>query len=140
MSWDVIVLDLPPEMTSKDPLPKNYERRPLGSCSDLIAKICAIFPNTDFSDPSYGILRLPGCHIEFDMGMRSAETVDYIAMHVRGGKECPDVVAHILDGLKMRAIDASTSHVFEQDPALRSRGFDRWQSFRSHVENLLDNK
>jgi hypothetical protein len=139
MSWDVIVLDLPPEITSIGQL-ENYERRPLGSRSDLIAKISAIFPNADFSDPSCGVLRLPGCRIEFSMGMSSDDAVDYIAMRVRGGKECPDVVAQILDGLEMRAIDTSTCRVFEQDPARRSRGFESWQSFRSHVADLLDNK
>jgi hypothetical protein len=60
-------------------------------------------------------------------------------MHVRGiGKECLETVAHILAQLDMRALDtASESGLFEQDPDLRSKSFERWQSFRSHVHDLL---
>jgi hypothetical protein len=138
MSWDIIVLDLPPGITSINQIPKNFKPRPLGLRSDFISRISTIFPETNFSDPSWGILRASGCSIEFNMGTH--ENVDSFAMHVRGGEECPDVVARILDGLEVRALDTSSpSGLFEQDPALRSKGFERWRSFSSHVQDLLDN-
>jgi hypothetical protein len=137
MSWDLVVMDLPPGIKSIAEIANSYKPRPLGTRADIIAKISSIFPQTDFSDPSRGILIVPGCLIEFSMG--SQHEVGHFVMHVRGvGKECPETVAHILAQLDMRALDtASESGLFEQDPDLRSKSFERWQSFRSHVHDLL---
>jgi hypothetical protein len=137
LSWDIIVIDLPPGIKSLAEMPKKFRPRPLGRRSDIIAKISAIFPDSDFSDPSWGILRVAGCSIEFSMG--SSEEIDNFAMHVRGGDECPNIVAHVLDGLGMRALDPSSeSGLFEQDPKLRSQSFERWRSFRSQIHDQLD--
>lgn len=138
MSWDLVVMDLPPGIKSFAEIANSYKPRPLGTRADIIAKISSIFPQTDFSDPSRGILIAPGCLIEFSMGSR--HEVDHFVMHVRGvGKECPETVAHILAQLDMRALDMSSeSGLFEQDPDLRSKSFERWHSFRSHVHDLLD--
>lgn len=137
MSWDLIVMDLPPRIKSIAEIPNSYKPRPLGTRADIIAKLSSIFPQTDFSDPSRGVLKVPGCLIEFSMD--SQHEVDHFVMHVRGvGKECPKTVAHILAQLNMRALDtASELGLFEQDPDLRSKSFERWQSFRSHVHDLL---
>lgn len=137
MSWDLFVMDLPPGIKSVAEIPKDFKGRPLGQRSDLIKKITAIFPETDFSDPSWGILKADGCDIEFSMG--SHDEVQSFAMHVRGGDECPNVVARVLDGLGMRAVDTSSdSGLFEQDPDHRSDSFNRWRAFRSHVDELLN--
>jgi hypothetical protein len=137
MSWDIIVMNLPPGLKSVKDLPRDFVPAPLGKRSDIIAKISAIFPESDFSDPTWGILRVPGCAIEFSMG--EDETVDSFAMHVRGTDACPDTVAHILSGLGMRALDPqSESGVFEQDPKLRAKSFERWRSFGDHIDDLLN--
>jgi hypothetical protein len=105
MSWDIIVMDLPPGLKSVAELPKDFKPRPLGQRSDLIKKISAIFPNIDFSDPSWGILKADGCYIEFSMGPHD-EVKDF-GLHVRGGDECPNVVAHP----SRRARYASNRHI-----------------------------
>jgi hypothetical protein len=138
MSWDIIAMNLPTGIKSISELPKNFVAPPLGRRSDIIAKISAIFPESDFSDPSWGTLTVAGCAIEFDMG--PDEEVDDFAMHVRGGDECPNVVARILGGLGMQALDPSAdSGLFQQDPEHRSESFKRWRAFRSHVDDLLNN-
>lgn len=130
-------MNLPPGLKSVKDLPGDFAPAPLGKRSDIIAKISAIFPKADFSDPTWGLLQVPGCAIEFSMG--EDETVDSFAMHVRGTDACPDIVAHILSGLGMRALDPqSESGVFEQDPNLRAKSFERWRSFRDHVDDLLN--
>lgn len=109
MSWDIIVINLPPGIK---------------------------IPGRDAQELS-AILRIAWCSIKFSMGSR--EEVDSFAMHVRGGNECPNIVAHVLDGLGMRALDTSSeSGLFEQDPKLRSKSFERWRSFRSQVQDQLD--
>jgi hypothetical protein len=140
MSWDLFVMALPAGIMSIGEIPKDYKPPPLGPRSEIIAKISSIFPQTDFSDRSWGTLTVPGCHIEFSMG--SDQVINSFAMHVRGaGKQCPDAVAHILVELNMRALDpAAESGLFEQDPNLRYKSFEHWQSFRSQVHDSLDGK
>jgi hypothetical protein len=137
MSWDIIVMDLPPGVKSVTEIPRDFVPAPLGRRSDIIARISAIFPETHFSAPSWGLLRLPGCAIEFNMG--DDEELDSFAMHVRGGDECPDIVARVVDGLGMQALDPqSQSGIFERDPKLRAKSFERWRGFRDHVDDLLN--
>ena len=62
----------------------------------------AVYPQTDFSDPSWGTLKLPECWIEFSLGANAQVTS--FAMHVRGGEHAPEIVARILDALEVRAI------------------------------------
>ena len=139
MSWDLYVMDLPTGIKSAAEIPKDFKTRPLGQRSDLIKKISAIFPETNFSDPSWGILETAGCSIEFSMGEH--DQVGSFAMHVRGGDECPNIVARILDGLGMRAIDTSSgTGLFEQDPDHRSDSFNRWRGYRSHIDDLINPK
>jgi hypothetical protein len=65
MSWDIIVMNLPPGLKSIKDLPSNFVPATLGKRSDIIAKISAIFPESDFSDPTWGILQVPfGDHID----------------------------------------------------------------------------
>jgi hypothetical protein len=60
--------------------------------------------------------------------------------------DCPldhntSLSAHILGELGMRALDpSSTSGLLEQDPILRSKSFARWQSYRSHVIGIRDDR
>ena len=132
MSWDIFVMDLPQGITSIAQTPKDFVGCPLGQRSEIIAKILALYPEANFANPSWGTVQLPECWIEFSLG--SKEEVQHFAMHVRGGDQAPDIVAHILAGLGMRALDpSSASRLFEQDPILRSELFARWRSFRAHV-------
>jgi hypothetical protein len=140
MSWDLFVMALPAGILSLKDLPPDYRPPPLGTRSEIIAKISSAFPQTDFSDPSWGTLDVPGCHIEFNMG--SDREINNFAMHARGaGKACPDTAAAILTKLNMRAIDpGSESGLFEQDPNLRYKSFEHWQSFGFQVHDSLDKK
>ena len=85
MSWDVFVLNLPSGIRSFDDIPKDFEPPPLGTRAEIIAKIMAVYPQADFSDPSWGTLKLPECWIEFSLGAN--EQVASFAMHVRGGEQ-----------------------------------------------------
>jgi hypothetical protein len=131
MSWDIIVLNLPPGIKSIDEIPKDWRPPLLGPRSQIIAAIAALYPQCNFGDPSWGTLQLPGCLIEFSLG--TDEEVESFAMHVRGDDGAPDIVSRILSGLGMPAIDSSTGGIFQHDPALRAEGFNRWRGFRDYV-------
>jgi hypothetical protein len=140
MSWDIFVMNLPEGVSALSDIPKDYRGPPLGPRSPIIAKISSLYPGVDFSDPSWGVLVLPECIIEFSL-QGSNEEVTALVMHIRGGDRAPDIVAHILGELGMRAVDPSSrSGLFEQDPILRSESFARWRSFRSHVATILNGR
>ena len=132
MSWDIFVQSLPPGITSAADIPDDFVPSPIGLRSELIAKVSAHYPECNFADPAWGVLDVPGCSIELNLG--SSEELQGFAMHVRGEERAPSVVAHILGELGMRALDPSSpSGLFEQDPILRSESFAQWQSYRSRV-------
>jgi len=134
MTWDVFVLNLPPGIRSLDDIPKDFEPLLLGTRADLIAKV--VYPQTDFTDPSWGTLKLPECRIEFSLGTN--EQVASFAMHVRGGEHAPEIVAHILDALDVRTIDPNSKNgIFADQDSLRE-SFARWDGFRAHVDKMIN--
>jgi hypothetical protein len=137
MSWDVFVMDLPPGLKSIDEIPKDWSLRPFGKRADIIAKICALYPQASFRDPSWGTLILPGVSIEFNLG--EDEETDFLTMHVRGGDPAPHVVAHIVGELGMQAIcTGSKSGLLEYDPASGSKAFDNWRGYASFASSRID--
>lgn len=83
MSWDISIQDLPHGITSVQDIPDDFEPRPLGDRSEIIARIAEFAPSADFSDASWGELVTPEFVIEFNMGR--GELVDGMMLHVRGG-------------------------------------------------------
>jgi hypothetical protein len=139
MSWDIFVMNLPPGIKSIDDIPDDYVGPPLGRRSDIVARISSLYPACDFTDPSWGTLELADCAIEFSLG--ASEEVQSFALHVRGGEPAPDIVAHILAELGMRALDPSSdTGLFEPAPGARSQSFERWRSFRSHAAASLNGR
>jgi hypothetical protein len=133
VSWDIFGLHLPPEIKTKEDIPSGFEPAPIGPRSEIIAKITALYPECNFSNPSWGVLDHPDCVIEFSM---REGVVTVLAMCVRGNGG--DVVARILARRGLRALDTmSDSGVFEPDPVLRAQSFTRWQSYLSAIADHL---
>jgi hypothetical protein len=132
MSWDIFVQDLPAGIASVADIPDGFVPGPIGRRSQILARVSALYPECDFADPSWGMLDLPGCSIELNLG--SDEELQGFALHVRGDKRAPVVVAHILAALGVRALDpSSTSGLFEFDQILSAESFARWEAYRSQV-------
>jgi hypothetical protein len=132
MSWDIFVQDLPPGIASVDDVPDDFVPSPIGLRSEVIARVSALYPECSFADPSWGVLDIPGCSIELNLGAR--EQLKSFAMHVRGDERALSIVAHILGELGMTALDPSApSGLFEQDAILRSESFARWRQYRASV-------
>src|SRR5690348_5430012 len=109
-------MHLPPHITNGKKIPPDFKPAAIGPRSEIIAKIKALYPEANFSNPSWGQLMLPDCIIEFPM---RNEEVYMLSMYVRG--DGGDVVARILNHFGLRALDtASESGLFEFDPVLRA--------------------
>ncbi|RNL77770.1 hypothetical protein [Nocardioides marmorisolisilvae] len=129
MSWDILIQDLPKDVTSVSEIPDNFQPAPLGLRNELIERIRSVAPSVDFTDPSWGQLATPEFSIEFNMGRE--EMCSGIMLHVRGGDGASDFVAGLLHSLDVRAFDCSAGDFFAVPGALES--FARWQEYRDRV-------
>ena len=129
MSRDIFVQEIPNAVKCLDDLPKDYNPPIIGQRSSLIAKICEVVPNADFSNPEWGTLDASNYWIEFSMG--NEEQVTCIGLQVRGSEAAVPVIAKMLDHLGLRAFDPSSpTGIFgEQSPD----GYHKWKEYRDYV-------
>ena len=131
MSWDIFVQDIPPFARSVKEIPDDFDPKPIGNRSDLVARIREVVPNADFSSPAWGSIEGPGYSIEVNMG--DDEHVKSFAFHVRGGDQAPFVISDVLEHLGLRAFDpASKSGIFGVDADVTS-GLHAWRTYRDQV-------
>jgi len=130
MCWDIFVHDFPSHLASAADIPDDFEPGPIGSRSDVSAKILEVFPGTDFTDPCWGVIDGAGWSFEVSIGKN--EPCTGFALHVRGGDGAADAVAAILNRLEPRAIDMQTGEFFVAGE--KARGFlSKWRAFRDRV-------
>lgn len=102
-TWDILVQDIPPGVTSVDQMPPDFKTAPIGRREDILAGIRAIAPDVDFTDPTWGVIHGDGYTIEINIGEEPV-THDF-AFHVRGDDEAANVISRILQRLELRAYD-----------------------------------
>jgi hypothetical protein len=137
MSWDVFVQDLPRHATTVAEVPADYRPASLGKRSAIIEKIREVFPDADFSNPSWGRIDEDDCSIEVNLG--AEEDCGGFVLHVRGGDAAIGVVAAILQHLHLRALDSQTGEFFNARPeAIES--FRQWRAYRDRCLKTDDKK
>ncbi|MFJ9521348.1 hypothetical protein ACIRPK_24235 [Kitasatospora sp. NPDC101801] len=130
MSWDLLLLPAPADVTSVDELPDDFRSDPLGSRAQIAAAMREWIPGTDLTDPAWGHLAGPAWSVEVNIG--SDDPVESIMLHVRGtSNDALPAVFRIADAVGCRVLDISegtflTSH----DGATSWHAF---QDYRDHV-------
>jgi hypothetical protein len=130
MGFDVFVQDLPLGAKTVADIPHDFARQPLGRRADILAGILRGAPQTDFSNPTWGVIDGPGYSIEVNIG--ADDPVESFAFHVHGGQEALLVVAGILAELRLRAIAPGTESGFFELSEL-GVAFSEWQAYRRQV-------
>ena len=131
MSWDIFVQDLPKGATRLGDIPDDFQPAPIGSPSELVHRISVIFPEADFSDPTWGVIE--GSDFSLEVSLGDGDPITSFALHVRGGESAPFAVARLLTGLGLSGLDPqSDSGLFALDHA-SLEGFERWRRFRERV-------
>ena len=129
MSWDIIIQDFPQGVTDINDISDDFAPKMIGMRADLIARIQAIFPVANFSDPSRGVLEGDGYSIEFGMG--SDAECDVIMLNVRGGSWAVIAVTAVVEHLGLRAYDIGAEDFFS--PIKAQASFAEWQVYRDKV-------
>lgn len=130
MSWDIFVQDLPADASTVAEIPDDFVPRDIGKRSDIIAKICEVIPDANFSDPTWGLIDGDDWSIEVNVG--DAETCTGLALHVRGGDQAIGAIDAIMRALGLRAIDSQTGEFFVAGPVAQA-SFRKWREFRNSV-------
>jgi len=132
MSYDIFVQDLPEGAKTLEDIPDDFRPAFLGKRSEIIERIIEVVPGADFRDPAWGQIDGDGWSIE--VSMRASEECQGFAFHVHGGSAALDVVATILQHLRLRALDPQADSGFF-GPTESKADFARWSTYRDQVTN-----
>ncbi|MGW9070528.1 hypothetical protein ACWGQT_13940 [Streptomyces yangpuensis] len=131
MSWDVLLLRLPDNVTSVQEIPGDYAPPALGRQQDVLSAVKHATPEVDLSDPTWGELLGPSWSIELNIG--SEDPVDSIMLHIRGSGD--DVLAPVLSlaaALGCKALDCS------QGDLLTPQDWSGWHAFQEFRDRVID--
>ncbi|MFZ4153790.1 hypothetical protein [Streptomyces pseudogriseolus] len=114
MSWDILLLPLPADLTSIDDLPADHEPPPIGSRRSVQKALRSAVDEVDLTDPAWGELLGPTWVIE--LGIGEHDPVESVMLHVRGGEDdVLPVIFGISGALGCRPFDCSTCELLADD-------------------------
>jgi hypothetical protein len=136
MSWDVLLMHVPSNVDSIHELPENFSSE-LGPRQEIVDILTRVFPNLDFSDPTWGHLRGRGFSIEFSIGEDTV--IETIMLHVRGNDDAINSIQLLCEETGWRAFDTTIGEFinFNESPAA---GLQQWRAFRDQVMASLEAK
>ncbi|MER5307107.1 hypothetical protein ABT034_04805 [Streptomyces sp. NPDC002773] len=121
MSWDVLLLPLPADLTSIDDLPADHESPPVGTRSAVHRALRSAVGEVDLTDPTWGELLGPTWVIE--LGIGACDPVESVMLHVRGGADVRGteddvlpVIFRISRALGCRPFDCSSGELLTDTP------------------------
>jgi hypothetical protein len=128
MSWDVMLMSMPPGAKTLDDIPEGYQSPPLGYRKVVLGRLRAALPEVDLSDTSWGLLGGDDFAIELNIG--PDDEIPGIMLHVRGGPGALRAVRAIADALGVPALDCTTSELIDFDSPDAGKGFAAWRAYR----------
>ncbi|MYQ74486.1 hypothetical protein GTY78_26220 [Streptomyces sp. SID4934] len=126
MSWDVLLVRLPDEVTSVSQMAHDYQPTPLGPRHDVLATVAGVLPGADLSDPAWGVLSGPTWSVELSIG--AADPVDSMMLHIRGaGDEVLTPVFELAGALGCKVFDCSAGDLITPGGTSGWHGFQRFR-------------
>ncbi|QES52003.1 hypothetical protein DEJ50_33435 [Streptomyces venezuelae] len=129
MSWDVLLLRLPDNVTSVHELPGDHTTPPLGSLHHVLAAVAQVVPDADLSDPTWG--EIPGPTWSMELNIGDEDPVDSIMLHIRGsGDDALTPVFRLAEALGCKVLDCAEGDLIT---AGQTSGWRAFQQFRDRV-------
>jgi hypothetical protein len=127
MSWDILLIN------SKSPVDIESEEYPdFISRTDFINKIKTTFPQTDWADPSFGILDSNKLVAEINAG-NEEDIGSSVMLHVYGGEDPVGAIVKLCKQHGWQAYDLSTeSYLDLKKPS--KEGWNNFQAYRGEIE------
>lgn len=133
MSWDVLVSGAKSPPPCVADMPDDWHGNILGATDDVRQRITASFPNTDWTDPSWGIFEGDGFSFEFSIG--SKDQSDGFMIHVRGGGSAVPSLLKLAESNQWYLLDCSQGEWLHHctDPEAG------WSGFKAYRDRVLGN-
>lgn len=132
MSWDIVIINFSKNYKAMDEIPENEQPLDLGTRSFIHQTVLEFFPNTNWSDSSWGIFDSEFGSIGFNIG--PDDPISDMMLHVRASNEIVIPIILMCKKHSWSAIDCGSGDFLEQleDPTL---GLERWRSYLSQILN-----
>jgi hypothetical protein len=136
MSWDVLILAVPPGIHSVAELPDGFDPA-LGPLPDVLLVVKDLFPTINLRDPSWGVLVGDTYSIEFNIG--KADPCRSVMLHVRGDESAIGPIRALYNRTGWRALDMSAGELLdlERDPGKSLRS---WGAYRNGISPGAPNR
>lgn len=134
MSWDVSIIKFTKDYKSIDEIPDNEEPLILGNRALVHKAVLEFFPETDWSDPSWGLFDSNFGSIEFNIG--NEELTSSIMLHVRASKAVISPIIMMCEKNSWSALDCSYGDILQHSNKLDS-GLEAW---RAYLDKIVDGK
>lgn len=132
MSWDVTIIKFTESYKSVDEIPDNEEPLALGDQNLVHKVVLEFFPETDWSDPSWGIFDSSFGSVEFNIGNEGL--VSNMMLHVRASDEIVSPIMAMCKKNSWSALDCSNGDFLQNSNKLNS-GLEAWRAYLSKVMN-----
>jgi hypothetical protein len=126
MSWDILIIN-----SNK---PVDFEKGDwpdFKSRQSAMASIQQTFPDSNWDDPSWGVLDNPKAVIEFNIG-DTEDMGNTFIVHVRGGQEPTAEIAKMCIQHDWIAYDISGEQFIDNNYP-KADSFKEWESYRDYV-------
>jgi hypothetical protein len=126
MSWDILIMNSNKPVDFEKGDWANFKSR-----QSVIDNIQKTFPDSNWDDPSWGILDNDKAVIEFNIGDKE-EMDNTFMLHVRGGQDPTGEIERLCKQHDWIAFDISGEQFIDsyQPP---TESFKEWESYRDHV-------
>ncbi len=130
VSWDVSIHKFSRVYRNIEEIPPDETLLALGSRAFVHERIQIYFPDTDWSDPSWGVWGSPDGSVEFNLGKEEPATG--LMLHVRANETVIPAIVQLCIENNWQGIDCSSGEFLEQssDPA---PGLVSWSAYRDQI-------
>ena len=130
MSWDVSINRFSRPYKTIDDIAEDEQGLPIGSQAEVREMISAVFGETNWNDPTWGIYDSPRGSIEFNMG--DEEPCTNFMLHVRATDAIVPMIVGLCVNNQLQAIDCSNGEFLEQSES-PADGLNAWIDYRNRV-------
>lgn len=131
MSWDIMILNSDGTPDCLHDAPKDWMPKPMGEAASVRSAITSALPNTDWSDPAWGILAEDSFSLEFNF--QKDGPVDAFTIHVRGGGDPLPSIVQLCTTNGWVAFDYSTGEMIDLEDPSR----DSWMRFQAYRDRII---
>ncbi|RKP55566.1 hypothetical protein D7Z26_10310 [Cohnella endophytica] len=135
MSWDVSFMKFPNAIKELEDLNEDVIES-MGNYNEVASILVEIFPDLDFTDPTWGVLERTDYSIEFNMP--EEDNVTSFMLHIRGNQGAIEALRSIHKRTGWKAVEGSEGILnLDLNP---EKGLIEWQEYRNAMINQIKTK